>query len=209
MHDIRFLNESGTVTPSASNLHNYMLDTCAVNAIVKNISDLDLLKLTTAIGYKYYATDVQFWELHGFGAKTFYHDYFAAEQYKSTKRLQWLNQKRPLFAQVFESLSVQRVSYIVTSGATSNWTLGDNVRFFDDSKMSSILFSNLYKMTTNSKAYQHDAIIAESAMENNCILVTTDGELITEVEKLFPGRAISYNDFLEAALKQLDMRDNE
>ena len=181
-------------TPNPHNRHNYMLDTCAINKI--DFNALDLMVYSRKLGYRYFITEVQTWELNGFGAKTYYLEGFMAEANRGKQQLEWLEQKRPLFEAIKNKLLVERVSHIANGSLTISWVLDGTVRILNEQSKSGELFRNIRSLNKNNKKYEYDALIAEASIENNCILVTRDKELLLEVNKLFPNNAIEYEAFL-------------
>ena len=118
----------------------------------------------------------------------------------------WIEEKRPLFAEILKQLSVQRVSS-VASNMPNHTILDGTFRELESSGGSTELLFNILNLmekhptwkTNKPFAYHYDAMIAEAAMENNCTLITEDSDLYNEVNRLFPKKAIKYADFIKVA----------
>lgn len=177
------------ITPDSSNPHNYMLDSCTIARIVDE-GDSNIIVRSRNFGYRYYITDVQVRELSGHGAETYYIDGLKNALKNPTE---WLN-KRNRYPIALEKLLIERVSHIATSSAfAAQWVLDGTVRILDTNSKSGMLYMNIRSLNaTDNKKHEYDAIIAEAAMENNCILVTGDKQLLSEVCKLYPNKAIRY-----------------
>lgn len=205
MNRIEF--DSEVVVPDSNNPHNYMLDTSAINKIAGAISDLEVLTRSKEFGYRYYLASMQEYELNGAGAKTYNENGISSSWYNPPKGL---DDKIPLFWEILDHLSMQRVSS-VASFMLNHTILDGTYRELEDQDKKGELIQSILHLIDKKPAlkrkkpfsYHYDAMIAEAAMYHNCFLVTNDDEMFDEVNKLFPGRAIKYHDFVDGLIQGL------
>ena len=167
--------------------NNYMLDTVAYNRLLENSEWLDLAVTSLEYGYSYYKTSTQDFELHGLGAKV-YDENCNPIHYKKDTVL-------PNFQIVDEKLKVEYVS--CGASLMKYHTLLDESAYpIDADTLEGKMFQKILTLDSKTRkkrpfAQHHDALIAESAMHNNCILITNDGALKDTVNDYFPNRAIT------------------
>lgn len=103
-----------------------------------------------------------------------------------------INKKNKPVFEFLEYCNFKRVSCIAT--LMQNYTLLDgSFRILDEKSDRYEIFEEVYK---NNIHNIKDAIIAEAAIYNNCILVTKDSRLNKKVNKHFIRRSILIDDFL-------------
>lgn len=165
----------------------YMLDTVAYNKFDENLEWLNYAVMSLNYGFSYYKTSPQNWELNGFGANV-YDINCEPVRYKKNVTL-------PDYKTIDEKLKINYVScgcnlmkYHTLLDGTAHGIDGSSIRgimFFE------ILELNPQKRKSRPFSQHYDAFIAESAIYNNCTLVTNDGDLFDIVNKYFPNRAIN------------------
>lgn len=179
--------------------NNYMLDTVAYNRLLENSELLDLVVKSLEYGYSYYKTSTQDFELHGLGAKV-YDENCNPIHYKKNTVL-------PNFHIVDEKLKVEYVS--CGASLMKYHTLLDGSAYsIDADSLEGEMFQKILTLDPKTRkrrpfAQHHDALIAESAMHNNCTLVTNDGALKDTVNDYFPSRAITIIDLAEKIMKEV------
>jgi len=196
MRENDLLND--TSIPDPNNPHNYMLDTSAFNKLADKYSDLELFIRSKSFGFMYYKTANQDYELGGIGANV-YDENCLPTYYKKSEALE---RKRPLFYEIQEKLEIKRVSS-VASLMINHWILDGTYRIWDDHSVEGKLMQKILDFKQDSKkrkkrpfSQNYDAMIAEAALYNDCILVTNDSDLRNMVNEDFLGRAIDYDELI-------------
>lgn len=172
--------------PKADYSLNYMLDTCALNSIADSKEHTKLIGNSILYGYRYYKTDVQERELNGVPDRTL--EYEKADAWKLTDRAK-------IAKTVLVEIKAERVS-CVAAFLHNFFVLDGSMRLCPDEGTGPI--ANMMQEIHNQNIHHmRDAMIAESAIYNNCILVTADKRLYKKVKKYFPQNVINYYDFID------------
>ena len=178
----------------------FMLDTAAYNKFFNNPKYLDLAAISLEYGFSYYKTEPQTWELKGFGAKVY--DKECKPVYYNR------NATLPDFDLIDSKLNVKYVSCAVNL-MQYHTLLDGSAHFISEQSKSGKMFEEILKFDPKTRrkrpfAQHYDALIAESTIYNDCILVTNDANLINLVNKHFNNRAITIeilidiiNDFIK------------
>lgn len=181
---------------------NYLLDTAAVNRFAEYRDWIEIAEKSLELGFHYYKTANQDYELSGRGAKTY--DVNCVPHVKITDNFR---AKMLIFDEVLKRLKVKRLSSI-SSCMTNHWLLDATYRILDDKskvgEMTKEIFQFDEKTRTEKPFAQHyDAMSAEAAMYHGCVLVSDDTNLRDIVNKYFPERAIQTKDLIDFIQTQL------
>lgn len=181
--------------PNAENPYNYLLDTTVFNRFAENESWLEIAIRSLSFDFCYYKTANQDYELSGQGAKT-YDANCVSHPHLSEKFLQ----KIPVFMKIEKQLYVKRVSSMA-SLMTNHWVLDGTYHIYDDKSGAGILTKKILEFNEKLRkkhpfAQHYDAMTAEAAIYNHCILVTDDEDLRNLVNEDFPQRAISTEELI-------------
>lgn len=184
--------------PNPQNSHNYLLDTTAFNRLADRKDWLYIAEKSLPLGFRYYKTSNQNFELHGLGAKVYTADTFIPLDFKISDELK---KKLPIFADIQARLNIKRVSSIA-SLMDNHWVLDGTYRILDGKsavgKMTvKILNANEKLRERHPFAQHYDAMTAEAAIYNHCYLVTDDSKLKKLVVEDFPSRAITTAELVE------------
>ena len=186
MYDIEF------TIPDKNNKHNFVFDTYVIEKELVNDSSV-VKKCQNKIknGYHYYITNAQINEIHGRPVR----------KYKLEEYPEWTPSSNIQEVQkVIDVLCIERVSCVATNLPNFDILDGSFREFLDFSPEEPISVM-LYEIYNNNLKHLLDAVIAEAAIHNNCLLVSTDIRPIKIVNKYFPERAFLYNDFLRLFLQ--------
>ena len=175
---------------------NFLLDTTAFNRLAEHEEWLLLFEHSLAKGFHYYKTANQDYELIGQGAKTYDADCIprpiTSESFK---------EKIPAFNNIKMRLQIKRVSSMA-SFMRNHWILDGTYHLVDNKSAigtmtQEILDANQKLREKHPFAQHYDAMTAEAAIYNHCILVTDDRKLRNIVNKFFPQRAVQTKDIVE------------
>ncbi len=168
--------------PSDDILHNFIFDTCAINDIIKSQESIAKVIELAKLGNNYYITDVEYRELKG----------IIDRNGKSGIVKEEVQKKNEPVLRFLKEHNFKRVSCIAAL-LPNFWILDGSFRLFDEA---SILAPMVNDIHNNNLRHMKDAINAEAAIYNNCILVTSDDRLNKKVNKYFAGRSITTKEFL-------------
>ena len=106
-----------------------------------------------------------------------------------------------IFDEIMKRLKVKRVPSIGRL-MPNHWSLDGTYRILDDksdiSEMAEDIFQWNEKKREKQPFFQHyDAMSAEAAIHNNCVLISDDDDLRFLVNKHFPQRAIQTCELVE------------
>lgn len=184
--------------PNQNNPHNYLLDTTAFNRFAENANWLKLAMHFLNYGFCYYITVNQNYELVGMGAKVYNKDCYP-EYYKEPSEA--FKAKMQIFPQIKEALKTQRVSSMA-SLMRNHWRLDGTYHVFDNTRESGQTIQRIFDFNEKLRkkrpfAQHYDAMTAEAALYNHCILVTDDDDLRMLVNEDFSSSAISTKDLID------------
>lgn len=183
-------------TPDKNNPHNYMLDTCACSHIFSCQDSTNIVKKSLELGFQYYTTAIQDLEFDGEGSRTYDENCISTNSRTREELPQHVIDKLNTMEQ---SLQAKYVPEMATS--LRNHSRVDGTVIFGDFKSLAFkLYENIdnKNIANSSKPFKHshDALIAHTAMNHNCILVTDDNMVYKETNNLFPNRAITSKELL-------------
>lgn len=189
--------------PDTSCKYNFLLDTTVFNRLAEHSDWLSILEKSLALGFHYYKTVNQDYELSGRGAKTYDRNCIPhvdiSESFKT---------KMPLFDEVKERLNLKRLSSIA-SLMRNHWIVDGSYRLLDDTSEIGVMTDEIFQFNEKLRAKKpfaqhYDAMSAEAAMYHNCFLVSDDDDLRDIVNKYFPQRAIPTQDLIALVLSLSD-----
>lgn len=178
--------------PDLTYPHNFMLDTTAINKLVERPQDITVLeKASEVLGYEYFRCRVQDDEIEGRKSDGNFHDTFSKLNIKSQQMksvVQRLSiRKIPCLAQFVErGISKSDIGYLKNSSG----------KFYD-------VFLNVFDENIDNL---EDAIIVESAIRYNCMIISNDRKMCENTVKVFPGNAMWYQKFIEDTQKKIEAK---
>lgn len=167
--------------------NRYMFDTSALDALCKAETD-DETKIyaSKSKGFEYYFTETQLEESE---------KNIRAKSNPSADIVTRENAERAAnMLRVVSKIQTKYVGRIAT--LTENcWILDGTFELFSNEEP---LAWDMYLEILNDNPFQHynDAIIALTGIENGCTIVVNDGRFRKIVNKYFPGRGITYEEFM-------------
>lgn len=190
--------------PDTNCVFNYLLDTVAFNRFAEHRAWIDLAEKSLELGFHYYKTANQDYELSGRGAKTYDANcvphVIISESFKA---------KMLIFAEIMKRLRVKRVSS-VASFMKNHWILDGTYRLLGNNSVpevgmmtQEILWPDNGEKAIKPFGQRYDAMTAEAAMYHGCFLVTDDKELGEIVNKYFPERAIRTQELVDIIQEQI------
>lgn len=194
--------------PNQNNPYNYLLDTTAFNRLAENADWLELAIRSLEFGFCYYITVNQDYELAGMGAKAYNKDCYP-EYYKEPSGA--FKEKMQIFPQIKESLKIQQVSSMA-SLMLNHWGLDGTYHISDNMSKNGqatqkVLDFNEKLRKKRPFAQHYDAMAAEAALYNHCILVTDDDDLRVLVNEDFPSSAIPTKDLIDLICGRISKED--
>ena len=188
---------------NCDNPYNYLLDTTAFNRFAEHKNWLEIAKKSLTLGFHYYKTVNQDYELHGRGAKT-----YTANGIISHPVTEQFRQKMLSFDEIQKQLEVKRVSSIA-SLMPNHWILDGTYRILHTNSDRGVMTRKILDFNEKLRkkypfAQHYDAMGAEAAIYNHCTLVTDDSDLKDMVNESFPSGAIATKELVELIEKLLD-----
>lgn len=167
--------------------NRYMLDTSALDALCKaGLADETRIYKSKRKGFEYYFTETQLEESE---------KNINAKSNPSADVVARENAERAAnMLRVASKIQTKYVGRIATL-TENRWILDGTFEPFSDEEP---LAWDMYLEILNDNPFQHynDAIIALTGIENGCTIVVNDGRFRKIVNKYFPGRGITYEEFL-------------
>lgn len=181
---------------------NYLLDTAAVNRFAEHRDWIDIAEKSLELGFHYYKTANQDYELSGRGAKTY--DANCIPHVKITDNFR---AKMIAFDEILKRLKVKRLSSIA-SLMKGHWLLDGTYRILDDKSKVGEMTKEIFQFDKKTRAEKpfaqhYDAMSAEAAMYHGGTLVSDDKNLRNIVNKYFPEREIPTKDLIDYIQAQL------
>jgi len=175
--------------PDQSHPYNFMLDTSAINKLAERPKDLNLLALAKEhLQYIYFRNLIQDREINGIKSDGSCCEITSemAEKSKAMRR-------------IIDDLPIIRIPHMATLMRNA-WILDGTCHILEDEGTYKEVFTKVFN--SNPK-HREDAVIIESAMRFNCILVTHDARMCKKTNSVFPARAIKYEEFVDNIRTQL------
>ena len=177
-------NYSECCVPDSNNKHNYLFDTCVLDKkLAQDEKNVEKCKATLFMGYRYFFTTVQEREIAGVQDRT-------GDYKKQTPSVNYAEILR-----IFEELEFGRVS-CCTVFYPNFMLLDGSFRFLEETGIHEKRAEMTKAIDNNNNNHRRDAITAESAIYNNCTLVTTDKRLYNKVKLYFPYQVLYFDDFI-------------
>lgn len=172
--------------PDLKNSNNIILDSCVYDKrLLNNNNDINKLKKATNNGYAFYITEIQNRELCGVPDRTYkYNDWEPNPNIEKLKS-------------IIDELCVKRVSCYGNVGYQYMVLLDGTYRVIEDESSNDERVKMFYDIFNHNNHHLRDAIIAEAAIYNNCVLVSIDGRLIRKVNSHFENKAMNYDEFIK------------
>lgn len=182
------------VEPDKNNKFNFVFDTCIFEQGLSN--DFQVVKMCKAKlseKYRFFITQAQLREISGVPDRKL--TYNESSTWKPSGKIKDIEE-------IFMDLRVKRISCL--SLFYLNFTVLDGTfREWYDKTSEEPIAKMLYEIDKNNNNHRRDAVIAESAIYNNCNYISMDSRPIRIVNKYFPCRAFHYNDFIAEFLTKL------
>lgn len=172
--------------PSDDIQHNLLLDTCAINEIVKSTDVICAIKELKNKGFIYYISDVQMRELSGI---------IDRKEMKMTVD-ETIKESNKSILSFLKDIDCKRVSCVALL-LEEFWVLDGSFRLIDENSSTYTMFKEIHN---NNIHHIKDAVIAEAAIYNNCTLITKDRRLNKKVNQYFSGRSILCKNFINEIL---------
>lgn len=168
--------------------NRFIFDTNAINRICEDHTSEAQIYKSKFVGFEYYFSEIQCSEAGATMLKE-----------RKDENLNTINRSRAEYAfdrlRVIPKLQTQYVGKIATL-RPNGWPLDGTVEISDDEELPSIdMFMDI--LHENDQKYYNDAMIAMIGIQNGCTIVTNDKRLKNKVNHHFPGRAISFEEFME------------
>lgn len=162
----------------------FMLDTSALNRIVKNSEDERLIVESKTMGYQYFFTDIQFEEIK---TSILRRSLDVPHDLVERSRVYWMLDLLKIMLRI-QTHHVKRYATF----KLNDWILDGSLSIMPHE------VSDTYDDIHHHNA-QHfnDAMIGSVALEHGCALVTEDRRLLNRVNAHTPGGAIRYGDFIK------------
>lgn len=175
--------------PDQSHPYNFMFDTTAINKLAEEPGDVKLLeRACEELGYEYFRCRMQDGEVIGMKSDGTFHQGFSADDAKS-KQMRTIIASLPirkipcLAAFVQRGILLDGTSYLVDSHG----------KFYD-------VFKSVFN---NNQENIEDAIIVESGIRHNCVVISNDWDMCINTNAVFPGRAMWYKRFIQEVQAKL------
>ena len=169
--------------PDVTHNYNFMLDTTAINKLAENPQDVQILKKASEnLGYEYFRCRIQDDEVIGLKSDGSLHKHFSNENDKSKK-----------MRNIVETLDIRKISCLakfVERGIASkgiDYLKNSNGKLFD-------VFTKVFNENIDNL---EDAIIVESGIRYNCLIISNDKAMCENTNCVFEGRAMWYKKFIE------------
>lgn len=174
--------------PNEKNKNNILFDSCVYDKrLLGNSDDIEKLLLAISSGYAYFKTEVQEREICGVPDRNYAYD------------KPWIpNSNADQIMKILKELDVKRVSCYGHVGYQYFVLLDGTYRPIENENSKDERVKMFYDIFNHNDRHLRDAIIAEAAIYNHCILVSVDNRLIRKVNSHFANRAMNYDEFIKA-----------
>lgn len=160
--------------------NRYMFDTSALNHLVRLPEDFSVIYRSKFRGFEYLFTEPQILE---------------AKNNLTTNAALGMD-----LLELMIKIQTKYVGPIATS-VENSWLLDGTRDFLSENETDTIAMF-FARFNDNQKRY-NDALIAVTGIHNGCIIITNDKKFRRDVNKFFPERAITYENFIDC-LKSSD-----
>lgn len=169
--------------PDKSHPYNFMFDTTTINKLAENPEDVKILsEASTKLGYEYFRCRIQDGEVIGMKSDGTFHKDFSSDNEKSQK-----------MQNIILTLPIRKIPCL--AAFVQRGILLDGTSYLADSHGKRL---DVFERVFNSKPDNiEDAIIVESGIHHNCIIVSNDKAMCDNTRAIFPGKAIWYRRFID------------
>ncbi len=175
--------------PDKCHLHNYMFDTTAISKLVEQPHDVKLLmRASKELGYEFFRCRIQDGEIIGMKSDGTFHKDFSSDNEKSIK-----------MREIIKTLSIRKIPCLAAFVQRGIMLNGTNYLANSSGKRLEV-FERVF--SGNSENIE-DAIIVESGIHHNCIIVSNDKAMCDNTRVIFPGKAIWYKRFIDNVKEKL------
>lgn len=175
--------------PNPSYSLNFMLDTSAINKLAERPEDLKMVAFAKEkLGYVYFRNHIQDREIIGMKSDGTFHN---ANSFLPEKSAQMRN--------IIDTLPIVRIPNmaVLMLGA---WSLNGTCHLLGEGKIGEVF----YKVFNNNQDNLEDAVIVESGIRFNCVIISNDRAMCKSTNAVFPQRALWYKKFIEGIKEKLD-----
>lgn len=166
----------------------YMLDTSALNRIMLSTGDEISVYRSKSFGYTYYFSEIQVDEVIN-----------NVQHSNPDIPSNLVERDRVVFSLKMMKLIIKLESNYVGQIFTFRpyrCLLDGTFSILSEGKeIAADIFKDI--LNENDKQHYNDAMIAMTAIDNDCVLVTDDKRLFNKINKYLPNRAIKYDDFIK------------
>lgn len=167
--------------------NNFLFDSCVYDKrLLENSTDINKLKRAKKIGYLYFKTAVQEREIYGIPDRNF-----------SYKKPWTSNPNAHKIMKILDALDVKRISCYGHPGYLCFTALDGTYRVMESESSMETRVKMFYDIYNHNNRHLRDAIIAEAAIYNHCMLISVDNRLIRKVNNYFENAAMSYDEFIK------------
>ena len=175
--------------PDSSHLFNFMFDTTAINKLAERPEDMKLLKRAGAeLEYKFFMCRIQRGEVLGMKSDGTFYESFSANDEKSKQ-----------MCAIIDTLPIRRIPCLA-SFVQGGIPLDGSSYFIDSHGKLYDVFKSVFN---NDPKNTDDAIIVESGIRHNCVIVSNDRAMCKNTNASFPNRAIWYERFIKETRMKL------
>lgn len=175
--------------PNKSHPFNFVLDTTAINKLAERPEDVELLKKAEAeLAYEFFVCRIQHGEVVGMKSDRSFRKNFSASDEKSKQ-----------VRDIINALPARRIPCL--AAFVQCGILLDGTSYLVDSHGK--LYEVFKKVFNNDPENTEDAIIVESAIRHNCIVISNDRAMCKNTNAVFPGSAMWYTRFIDETQAKL------
>ena len=175
--------------PDKFHLFNFMFDTTVINKLAERPEDVKLLKRAGAeLAYEFFVCRIQHGEIIGMKSDGSFHKGFSAKDEKSKQ-----------MSTIMETLPIRRIPCL--AAFVQSGILLDGTKYLTDNYGK--LYDVFESVFNNNPVNIDDAIIVESGIRHNCVIVSNDWAMCKNTNAVYPERAIWYERFIKETKKKL------
>ena len=175
--------------PDKSHPFNFMFDTTAINKLAERSEDVELLRRAgLELAYEFFMCRIQRGEVIGMKSDGTFHESFSVNNEKSKRMLN-----------IIDTLPIRRIPCL--AAFVQRGILLDGTSYLVDSHGK--LYDVFQSVFNNDPKNIDDAIIVESGIRHNCVIVSNDRAMCQNTNLCFPGQAIWYERFIKETQAKL------
>lgn len=175
--------------PDQSHAFNFMFDTTAINKLAERPQDVEILaQASEKFGYEFFRCRIQDGEVIGMKSDGTFHKKFSGQDEKSQR-----------MRTIIETLPIRRIPCL--AAFVQRGILLDGTSYLADS--SGKRFEVFEKVFNSKPDNIEDAIIVESGIHHNCIIISNDRAMCENTNSVFPGKAMWYDRFIRETIAKM------